>query len=153
MINLLHQFSLQTIVIFIVLLALAIKGCISFFDWITDRTRKAVHDSEVPEQLKQQLDKNMKELEQLKKSIKILTQLTELLIQSDKDAIKSFITKEHHFFTYDQGWIDDYSLQCIENRYGHYKEQGGNSFIHGLMEEIRALPKQQPNLKNKEQID
>ena len=153
MINLLQEFSLQNIIIFIVLFALAVKGCISFFDWITDRTRKAVHKSQIPEQLEKRLQKNTVQLEDLKASVSNLTRLIEMLIQSDKDAIKSFITKEHHFFVYDQGWIDDYSLQCIENRYGHYKQEGGNSFIAGLIEEIRDLPKQEPNIKNGAQVN
>lgn len=151
MVNLLHQFSIQTIMMFIVLLALAIKGCISFFDWVADRTRKAVHKSEIPDQLQKRLEKNTMELEELKQSINTLTKLTEMLIQSDKDAIKSFITKQHHFYVYNQGWIDDYNLQCIESRYGHYKEEGGNTFIDGLMGEIRELPKKEPNIKNKTQ--
>ena len=39
-----------------------------------------------------------------------------------------------------QEWIDDYSLDCIERRYKHYIDEGGNSFIGQLMIEIRKLP-------------
>ena len=42
------------------------------------------------------------------------------------------------------GWIDDFSLDCLERRYQHYADEGGNSFIEGFMEELRALPKQDP---------
>ena len=44
-------------------------------------------------------------------------------MNSDKDAIKAFITREHHYFCYQKKWIDDYSLDCIEKRYEHYKEE------------------------------
>ena len=44
-------------------------------------------------------------------------------------------------FCYEKRQIDDYSLDCLEKRYTHYVEEGGNSFIHDLMEDIRALPK------------
>ena len=56
-----------------------------------------------------------------------------MLIESDKDDIKAYITREHHFFCYEQGWIDDFSLDCLEKRYAHYKIEGGNTFIDGFM--------------------
>ena len=70
---------------------------------------------------------------------KITTAAINLLIESDKDSIKSFIVKEHHYYT-QIGWVDDYSLDAIERRYKHYQEEGGNSFVHTLMAELRALP-------------
>jgi hypothetical protein len=38
-------------------------------------------------------------------------------MKSDKDSIKAFITKEHHYFCYEKGWIDDYNLDCLEKRF------------------------------------
>ena len=76
-----------------------------------------------------------KALEKMQKQI-------DLLIESDKDDIKAYITKEHHYFCYEKGWIDDYSLDCIEKRYGPYVEEKGNSFVKSLMIELRSLPKQ-----------
>lgn len=69
----------------------------------------------------------------------------DMLIESDKDDIKSYITREHHYFCYKIGWIDDFSLDCIEKRYKHYTDEGGNTFIGGFMEELRALPKSNPS--------
>ena len=71
-----------------------------------------------------------------------LSQKIDILIQSDRDDIRSYITREHHYFCYQKGWIDDFSLDCIEKQYMHYVDEGGNSFIEGFMEELRALPKQ-----------
>ena len=67
-----------------------------------------------------------------------------VFIESDKDDIKSWITEKHHFYCYERKWIDDYSMDCIEKRYGHYKDEGGNSFIEELMNELRSLPKTPP---------
>ena len=64
---------------------------------------------------------------------------------SEKDDIKAYITEKHHFFCYEKKWIDDHSLDCLERKNKHYKDEGGNSFIDGLMAEIRALPKQPPH--------
>ena len=58
----------------------------------------------------------------LKKLLTIILKLIHLLIASDKDAIKAFITREHHYFVYQKGWIDDYSLDCVEQRYQHYED-------------------------------
>lgn len=142
MIDLLERYSLQDVVIFIVLLALAIKGCISFIDWTKDRINKAVIHSEIPKHLKNNIENHSKEIEELKENLSEIKNLVNLLIESDKDAIKAYITKQHHYFVYEKGWIDDYSLNCIEQRYNHYKDQGGNSFIGNLMTELRQLPKQ-----------
>ena len=81
-------------------------------------------------------------LESQNETLRILTDKINLLIDSDKDSIKSFITDRYHHFCYDKKWIDDYSLDCIEKRYKHYTDEGGNTFINDLMKELRALPKQ-----------
>lgn len=142
MLELLKLYSLQDIMIFIILLALAIKGCVSFMDWVKERVGKAVDQSNIPNQLKNNIQNHSKQISELKDEVSEIRDLVYLLIQSDKDAIKAYITKQHHYFVYQKGWIDDYSLNCIEERYGHYQDQGGNSFIGMLMQELRQLPKQ-----------
>ncbi len=126
-----------------VLFALAIKGVISFFEWGHIRMRKAVHKMEQPELVKNSIQENADDIDKIYTSLERLEKKVDVLTKSDRDDIKAFITREHHYFCYMKGWIDDYSLDCIERRYGHYEEQGGNSFITGLMKEIRALPKQE----------
>ena len=64
-----------------------------------------------------------------------------MVIDSDKDAIKAYITEKHHYFT-EKGWIDYQSLDVLEKRFKHYTDEGGNSFIEDLMEDIRKLPNQ-----------
>lgn len=54
---------------------------------------------------------------------------------------RSYIIDKHHYFCYDVKAIDDLNLQSLERRYLYYKAAGGNSYIEGLMEEIRDLPK------------
>ena len=72
------------------------------------------------------------------------------MVESDKDDIKAWITEKHHFYCYEKRHIDDYSLDCIEKRYAHYQDEGGNSFVEDLMKDIRKLPKTSSlELKNK----
>ena len=145
MVDLLKVFSWEQIVLFTVLLALAIKGLISFIDWVKERNNKAFKVAQKPIELQNTLQKHDEEIKDLHSSIDSLLQKIDLLIQSDKDDIKAFITREHHYFCYQKGWIDDYSLDCIEKRFDHYQDEGGNSFVETLMNELRSLPKKQPD--------
>lgn len=152
MIELFTMYSLSEIVTFLVTFALAIKGLVSFLDWAVERIKKAFKKQDKKNREKEILEERLllgnekiraieKEQEETKEFLKEMSKKVDLLIESDKDSIKSFITKEHHFFCYENKWIDDYSLDCIERRFSHYKDEGGNSFAGELMEELRALPK------------
>ena len=156
-------FSLQEIILFLILLALAIKGFVSFWDWAIDRLRK-VFDKEYKEKEDKEdiiatIQEQTKRIEEIAKGqkeaqaqlysfynenkihIENNDKLIQLLIDSDKDDIKAWITEQHHKFCYDTKCIDAYSLDCIEKRYSHYEDEGGNSFVADLMKDIRELPK------------
>lgn len=143
MLELLQGYTVAEIISFIILLSLAIKAIISFLDWAKERLFKFFRKEEKGNSLDGTLSKIIESQEQLSKEIKKMNDTVEILIHSDKDDIKSFVTKEYHHFMA-QGWIDDYSLDCIEKRYTHYVDEGGNSFIGQLMTEIRKLPHQPP---------
>lgn len=153
MIALLQHYSLSDILIFTVFLALAIKGLITFFDWARDRIRQVFDAEHQHLSEKERLERRFQESSQMikilqenqQKTDKILTYLSNkinMLIESDRDDIKAFITQKHHFYCYQKKWIDDFSLECLEKRYKHYEDEGGNSFIEGFMQQLRNLPKQ-----------
>lgn len=155
MIALLQHYSLSDILIFIVFLALAIKGLVTFFDWARDRIRQAFNVEHQHLSEKERLEKSLQENSQMiktlqenqQKSDKLLKDLfnkISMLIESDRDDIKAFITEKHHYYCYQKKWIDDFSLECLEKRYKHYEDEGGNSFIGGFMQQLRNLPKQPP---------
>jgi hypothetical protein len=75
------------------------------------------------------------------KQLQDMSSTIEILKGSDKEDIKAFITEKHHYFCYQKGYIDDYSLDVLERRFKYYKEEEGNSFAEDLMEDIRRLPK------------
>ena len=157
--ELLAAFSLQEIVVFLVLFATALKGIITFWDWGIDRLKKVfskkaqeeANNNDIMEKLTQ-INTKIDEIQE--KQIKNENAIN-LLMQSDKDDIKSWITEQHHYFCYEVKQIDDYSLDCIERRYAHYTEEGGNSYVRNLMEDIRKLPRISTNKlltnSNKEQ--
>lgn len=166
MLEFLAAYSIGEIIIFITLLALAIKEGVTFYDWAKTRIQQGFNKNLKEEQAKENIEHELDDLEayfnkkeerfnrkkeeintgfeELSKRISALEELVEMLIVSDKDSIKAYITEKHHKFCYQDKWIDDYSLDCIEKRYEHYKEEGGNSFVADLMEDLRALDRVPP---------
>lgn len=144
MINLLEQFSLNEIVIFVILLGTAVKGFLSFLDWLNEKGVKFFNSKyQKPKQTEKVMQELINEIKSLKEDVG-------LLMESDKDDIKAFITRQHHYFCYQLKQIDDQSLDCIEKRYSHYKDQGGNSYIDTLMHDLRSLPRSLPKNMRKE---
>ena len=155
MVELLKDYDIGEIISILVTFAIGLKGFIVFWDWAVDRIKKAFNQQTQKEKEKafveEKIKFNRQELDRLERKQKemlgrldYLAEKVDILVQSDKDSIKAFITKEHHYYCYEKKWIDDYSLDCIERRFGHYVKEGGNSFIEELMEEIRGLPKVAP---------
>ena len=155
MLELLGTYSLTQIVTFIILLAIAVKEGITLVIWFKDFFKKKFNDdmkntvatkerNEQIYKIKEDIQFLIQNQEKIFEEIKLFKQQLEMIIESDKDDIKSWITEKHHFYCYERKWIDDYSMDCIEKRYGHYKDEGGNSFIEELMNELRSLPKTPP---------
>ena len=141
LIQLLKQFDITTFLTFIIVLALAAKGVIIFFDWVKERLMKMFNKQTKKQRQIEQLQQQAESIKELKNNMESIQSKMNLLIESDKDDIKAWITEKHHFYCYQQKYIDDYTLDCLEKRFSHYEVEGGNSFVHNLMEELRALPK------------
>ena len=155
MMQMLQRYSLTQIVIFLVLFAIATKSIINFWDWAKAKIKDFAKKESIYEDLKASLDEEtnirkqeMKEIKQsvfsIEKIIEKLADKVQLLLVSDRDDIKSFITREYNYFVLEKGEIDHYSLQAIEKRYDHYIEEGGNSYVGDLMSALRTLPKVDP---------
>lgn len=139
--ELLTNYSLSEIILFLILTAVAVKQVIGFFDWARKRIRQEVKEKDKPDEVFKLANKHEEQLLNIKNELDSLKEQISLLIESDRDDIKQSITKDHHYFCYKLGSIDDYSLDCVEKRYSHYKEEGGNSFVKTLMQDMRALPR------------
>lgn len=148
MAELITNYSWSEIILFVIAFAAAIKGVVTFWDWGKDRLRKVYDKEDKIEEIKNLIVENTKQMNEFSNiqaqtidEIQHLKENITNLTASDKDDIKAWITEKHHHFCYENKYIDDYSLDCIEKRYAHYVDEGGNSFISTLMEEIRNLPK------------
>lgn len=143
--DLLTHYSVSEILIFIVMLAVAFKAVVSFWDWAQDWLGKKFNIKFKKERDQKNLESKMTELQKItmdqETRINKIGDALKLLIESDKDNIKSWIVEKHHHFCYEIKAIDYFSLESIERRYDHYCAESGNSYIATLMEEIKALPK------------
>lgn len=100
------------------------------------------------EKISNQLDEQDRKTADMVKTLTAQTnELTNLkdrvqtLTDRVQDSTKAYIIDKHHHFVYQVKAIDDMSLQELERRFVYYKAAGGNTFIDGLMEEVRDLPK------------
>lgn len=180
MIELLTTMSLTQVVIFTFLIFVAVKECISVWEFFQKKIKGAVknelsekelieqiHDkvikleTEVKEQreLDNLRDERLKFLEEDTKQRKALhsqilefqekvTQKLErqdeillLLTDADREDTRSWIVQQYHYFCEQKKWIDDFSMDALEKRYIYYQQEGGNSYITGLMEQLRSLPR------------
>ena len=146
--QLLSTFSFGEIILFLILTAVAFKEVFNFLDWVSEKIKKrdSKHQNAISrdQKIDNQLVDFQKELKHIVETVDEINSEVGILKESDKDDIKAFITREHHYFCYTKGWIDDFSMDCIEKRYGHYVQENGNSYVADLMQDLRALPKQDP---------
>ena len=166
MIELLAGFSITQIILCIIGIIHAIKGGWDLFDYFKNKydekfnkdyskKRKEELLEEHYVNCKKQHDETVEQynvlsgkLDNIENSIQDLTHRVDELTVSDMHDIKQSIVKDYHYFVEHQGWIDDFSLDTLELRFNDYKMEGGNSYIAGLMSEIRQLPKHPPVMNN-----
>lgn len=149
--NLLKTFTIEQIILFTVLLAAAIKGIVTWTDWANQKLNNRLSQKQNEDDFKKDMNALKTTVTTINEKIDNMTSLIDLLMISDKDDIKAYITREHHYFCYDLGYIDDYNLDCIERRYALYVKEGGNSFVEELMKDIRALPKKHQKIASSEE--
>jgi hypothetical protein len=166
MIELLTTYNLKQLIIYTAIMVIAVKGCWDMIDFFKKKYKekfKKDYEFEVnKENLKkqheayteqhQQLMTNYNTIEQkvdnltetMNHGFDIINKRIDALTVSDMHDIKSSIVKDYHHYVENQKWIDDFSLDTLELRFQDYKDEGGNSYIAGLMSEIRQLPKCPP---------
>lgn len=150
--QLLSQYSIETLVILVALLGFSIKAMSELWEWFYNKFKEHFSFRTQRDQDHQQLIEQIKELSNGIKATQEEVQLLENNMTQFSDQMKitterlqenarNYIIDKHHYFCYQVKAIDDLSLQSLERRFLYYKAAGGNSFIDGLMEEIRELPR------------
>lgn len=163
MLELLTAYSLTEILIFIVMLAVAVKGVVTYGAWLKGWLKEKFGgktEEEIQEEIQEEFDEEARnsilqgrlllgeqKMRDHEEKIDKLTKMIELLLTSDRDNIKAYIVEKHHYFCYNKKWIDDYSMDCIEKKYETYQKENGNSYVSDLVKDLRALPPKPPAKK------
>jgi septal ring factor EnvC (AmiA/AmiB activator) len=87
----------------------------------------------------------------IQRELNVQKRNTELLIDSDKENIKSLLLSHYYRWT-KAGKIDLYTLNTLEEKFKKYKKENGNTFVEDLMKQMRSLPKV-VNLVHENEVD
>ena len=150
--QLFSQYSIESLIILIVFLAVGFKFVNELFEYFYNKfktyfnyqSQKDVKHAEIINSLNDLKDAVkilQNQIEVQSEEIKQLQNHEKLTVERLQENSRSFIIDKHHYFCYEIKAIDDLNLQSLERRYLYYKAAGGNSFVDGLMEEIRELPR------------
>lgn len=146
--DLLSRYSASEILFFCAVLAIAIKEFVQLYDWFRARIKQHFDAEYNDKKDHAKIDKFEEEkvkidgsLSAINEAIVKINKRIDMLIDSDKERIKSEITKQHHYFVEIKHCIDYHSMSCLEKQFEIYGKEHGNSFVEDLMNEIRALPK------------
>lgn len=166
MLELLAAYSLEEIVSFTILLALAIKGGWDLINWGRERYKEKFNKDYTAKTKEKLLEehydncikqfKEEKELyNKLEEKIDNLSEVCtirfahieerlELLTRSDRDDIKSWLVEKYNFYKDNPDKpISHHTMDTIEKRYAHYKSEGGNSYIdENIIPELRQMAKE-----------
>ena len=150
--QLLSQYSIETLVILVALLGFSIKAMSELWEWFYNkfkehfsfRTQRDQDHQQLIEQIKELsngIKTTQEEIQILKNNMVQFSDQMKITTERLQECTRNYIIDKHHYFCYQIKAIDDLSLQSLERRFLYYKAAGGNSFIDGLMEEIRELPR------------
>ena len=146
--ELLARFELTDIIIMLTLLIVGAEKLIKAIDWLRARFRKSYDEENTLKEEVEDLNKFYEEKKvvdegfaKVNARIDKICDLVDMLVESDKESIKAYITERHHFFVQERKWIDYHSMNCLERRFAIYEREHGNSFVEDLMNDLRQLPK------------
>ena len=131
-VQLLTHYSLQFIIIFVFMLAIALKEGMELWKFFNDRGRRYIEDESSTLQYQ-------KKVIQMENNLKKITENIDTLLGSDRDAIKSWIVMVYRNVKKNPQQLNDIEMDLLQRRYSHYQEEGGNSYADNLMDELRQM--------------
>lgn len=137
--ELLETFDITTIILVLFMTAFAIREVLElyhyFYDKIYGRYKKQDNEKDTIDNLSATLASVLQQVKDIDKKISLLQ-------ESNKDSIKSWIVALYHKYKENPKEFGAMQMDLLERRYGHYKDQGGNSYIDQLMEDLRTIYKE-----------
>lgn len=136
--DLLTTFDLKTILLVVVFLAIAAREGMELYHYFH---QKIYGKYQKEDNAKDTINDMQATLQIVLDRVKQISEKIDLLQESDRDSIKSWIVMLYHKYKDDDTELDSMQMDLLERRYKHYKEEGGNSYIDELMEELRSIYK------------
>lgn len=149
---LLTTHSIEELILYVILVLFAIKVMMELFSYFFNKARlyfgvaneKELWRQEIRDTLNgisEEIDILKEQNNQTHQHQKEIDMTIALVQERLQESTRSYLIDTHHEFCYKTGAIDYLTLQSMERRYLYYKTAGGDSFIDGLMEDVRALPR------------
>ena len=136
MVQFFQQYTLEATIIFLFMFGTALKQGYELVQYFRNKTFN--HVDKIREQ-EETLEKVIKNMQQQHKQLQSITDKIDELLASDKDSIKSWIVMLYKQYKKDPFGLDSMQMDLLERRFSHYKQEGGNSYIDNLMQELREI--------------
>ena len=101
--------------------------------------------------LESQIRSYEESLNSMNNKISSMDSKTQMLIESDKEGIRSYII-EKYYEAKRRGYIELHVLQGLELRYDKYLKENGNTYIAKMMSELRHMPDNTSSLNSSSTI-
>lgn len=152
MTTLLQDYSIESLILFVFGLGVAFKFGIELWEWFYEKFRDYFNIQTEKQQDAENLNRTLqimnKQIDELRSGVKSIDSKVETVSNETKitterlqENARSYIIDKHHYYYYTVGAIDEISLQSLERRYGYYTAANGNTYIEGLMQDLRDLPR------------
>ena len=136
MVQFFQQYTIEATIIFLFMFGTALKQGYELVQYFRNKTFNHVDKIREQEATLEQVIKNM---QQQQKQLQSITDKIDELLASDKDSIKSWIVMLYKQYKKDPFGLDSMQMDLLERRFSHYKQEGGNSYIDNLMQELREI--------------
>lgn len=151
--GLIEKIGLDTIIIVLVVCIPAlikfIKNIITFIKDSRKSREELIEEGRQQERAKQQLEDRFengearmtaleKEEADAEERICTLEAKVSLLLESDQQAIKTWIKAQHDKWM-PKKYIDSYTLELLDKRYAIYVKEKGNSWAEDMVKDLRSL--------------
>lgn len=141
MIEFITALGVGNALIYTILLLIAVKEGLSLFRFFQGEGTNYFNSRKKKEESAITLEEVVKKLDEIDKKVV-------MLMESDKDDIKSWLVEKYQYYLeHPNKPIDAHQMEAIEKRYAHYQDEGGNGYIKdSIMPALRQIHKERCSL-------
>ena len=136
MVQFFQNYTIEATLVFLFMLGTALK---QGFELVQYFRNKAVDQVDRVRDREQEFTRALEQIAKQNDQLMKINEKIDALLASDKDAIKSWIVMFYKQNKKDPSGLDSMQMDLLERRFSHYKQEGGNSYIDNLMQELREI--------------